>query len=312
MEQDEGRSDFVSIVDADDVSMDRVDSAIPDNDRDTKLLEFLSMAEGVDVDVATSLLESTNWDLHQALSHIFDLGRAAPAAPADVAARSDISGVIGDHRFDSSCDRMDAGFPEHVGDPSMRSLVPGENISPAMRDAQIHPSGAELGEDADMQEAIRIARREEDREIMQRQEEEYLESLRMDQLKSSQETSRDNASSSAASDSERQAAERDRKRQMERAEDLERKRSRLPAEPLDTDENRIAVMIRLPNGKRLQRNFSKNDLISTIYDFVEINVDRGGFDLRSAHPKKLYTERGISLAEASLCHQTTLMLHHHD
>eukprot|EP00397_Hematodinium_sp_SG-2012_P026179 GEMP01027406.1.p1 GENE.GEMP01027406.1~~GEMP01027406.1.p1 ORF type:complete len:339 (+),score=72.53 GEMP01027406.1:111-1127(+) len=335
--------DKVISVDGDDnVSMDRRETANVDRERDAKLTEFITMAEGVDVEVAISLLESTNWDLHQALGHIFDLdGRTYGVGPADadvapemLTPRSDVSmmgGVLGGRRGGIIGDRMTPRDVIPRMEPQGSDLGGNDlgnestdDVSRAVMNYQEqmrHHAGCEIviDDDADMREAIRVAQMAEDRELLQRQEEEYQESLLMDQRKAAQSVSCSAGSQTpAGSDediSDRQLAEQDRKRQMEeRAVDLERKRTRLPAEPLDTDADRIAVLIRLPNGKRLQRNFSKNDQVSTIYDFVDINVgaDQGSFDLVSVHPKKCFKDRELTLAEADLCHQTALMLQNHN
>lgn len=71
---------------------------------------------------------------------------------------------------------------------------------------------------------------------------------------------------------EREESERLEKEAQERQlnETLETKKMRLPKEPQEDQDGCFVLVIRMPNGSRLKRRFSKKDSIQSAFDFVDV------------------------------------------
>lgn len=71
---------------------------------------------------------------------------------------------------------------------------------------------------------------------------------------------------------EREESERLEKEAQERQlnETLETKKLRLPEEPQEDQDGCFVLVIRMPNGSRLKRRFSKRDSIQSAFDFVDV------------------------------------------
>lgn len=71
---------------------------------------------------------------------------------------------------------------------------------------------------------------------------------------------------------EREESERLEKEAQERQlnETLETKKMRLPEEPQEDQDGCFVLVIRMPNGSRLKRRFSKKDSIQSAFDFVDV------------------------------------------
>lgn len=71
---------------------------------------------------------------------------------------------------------------------------------------------------------------------------------------------------------EREESERLAKEAQERQlhETLETKKMRLPEEPQEDQEGCFVLVIRMPNGSRLKRRFSKKDRVQSAFDFVDV------------------------------------------
>jgi len=112
------------------------------------------------------------------------------------------------------------------------------------------------------------------------QDEEYRDSLRIDQA-------RQNAEGLA----------------MER-------RSRMLQEPPLDDPDRVPLMIRLPNGKRVRRAFKRVDSVSVIFDFIEdsSSLVRGGYRLLATHPRQVYADGSANLADAGIQSHSSLVI----
>lgn len=95
------------------------------------------------------------------------------------------------------------------------------------------------------------------------------------------------------------AAREEAQRSIQLAERREQKRKRVPdAPPKEVKEGVRELMIRLPNGRRLQRRFFATDKVGSVYDFVETEVEglgEGAFELVQAFPKKSFVDRSLSL-----------------
>ncbi|WPT10792.1 Plant UBX domain-containing protein 13 [Picochlorum sp. SENEW3] len=94
---------------------------------------------------------------------------------------------------------------------------------------------------------------------------------------------------------EREESERLEKEAQERQlnETLETKKMRLPEEPQENQDGCFVLVIRMPNGSRLKRRFSKKDSIQSAFDFVDVeggatDVLPGTYNLVSQFPRKVY------------------------
>ncbi|CAG2171586.1 unnamed protein product [Oppiella nova] len=67
--------------------------------------------------------------------------------------------------------------------------------------------------------------------------------------------------------------EKERQRQRRKERTRERLIREIPTEPQLIDTNATHVVIRLPNGRRLERRFLKTESMRSLYDFVFCNND---------------------------------------
>jgi hypothetical protein len=88
--------------------------------------------------------------------------------------------------------------------------------------------------------------------------------------------------------------------------DVSSKRVRLGSEPSKED---ILIAVRFPSGRRVSRNFSRLDPVSSLYDFVETEESVGhGFALVEASRRAVLRDLGTSLESAGLRTRTTLQV----
>jgi len=63
-------------------------------------------------------------------------------------------------------------------------------------------------------------------------------------------------------------------------------------------------VLRLPNGKRLERRFLGEEKVQVLFDFIDSTSEETGFELGSYSlaipPKRILTDRSITLKEAGL------------
>ena len=110
---------------------------------------------------------------------------------------------------------------------------------------------------------------------------------------------------------EREESQRQKERIM--LEELEEKKRRLPAEPASDDPMGIVLAIRMPDGTRLKRRFSKADTLRSVFDYVDVECGPGlahtAYRLVTNFPRKVFESRaqqqqaslgelGFSLLEA--------------
>lgn len=101
---------------------------------------------------------------------------------------------------------------------------------------------------------------------------------------------------------------------------LEHKESKLPLEPSDSEADSIVIMIRFPDGDRCSRRFRRFDGISSVFDFVDVHVNRasgvseksqtvgsslwwklGGYNLVTQFPRRVIQEDSeLTLQDAGL------------
>ena len=71
------------------------------------------------------------------------------------------------------------------------------------------------------------------------------------------------------------------------------KRSQLPVEPSDSDPNTARIAFRLPDGSKIQRNFSKFDPVATLYLFIDtLETDLPPYELATSFPSHSLSDRG--------------------
>jgi len=71
-----------------------------------------------------------------------------------------------------------------------------------------------------------------------------------------------------------------------------------------------ALIIRLPNGSKLQRRFYSHDTLSVVFDFIEsmgYNMEEQ-YELVSHFPKRTFDAPTLTLAEAGLFTGTRLIV----
>jgi len=94
-------------------------------------------------------------------------------------------------------------------------------------------------------------------------------------------------------------------------------RNRVPVEPdpnsNDSNTNRVSqLVIRLPDGSRVQRRFRVTDKIQAIYDFVDcqdqMEIDQSRYNLIANFPRRVFQDRLVSLEEAGLYPQASLFV----
>lgn len=106
----------------------------------------------------------------------------------------------------------------------------------------------------------------------------------------------------------------EKRREEEKVALREMKRKRVPAPPEDgTREKVTELVIRLPDGKRLQRKFFATDNVGNVYDFIECEVEQLDgvvFDLMTPYPKRSYSDRSTLLSE--LAPKAALVVHRHE
>ncbi|XP_046860093.1 FAS-associated factor 2-like [Xenia sp. Carnegie-2017] len=140
----------------------------------------------------------------------------------------------------------------------------------------------------------------------------YLESLRADEEKDRQK--------SLLAETKRLEEERKKDKQesiQNKIMEITRKRaelsSSLPPEPDSNDSNAICIVVRLPNGERMDRRFLKMDRLQTLYHYVFCNDQcPHDFKLVSNFPRKvleLGDNKDITLNDVGLTTSATLYVH---
>mmetsp|Transcript_56495 Transcript_56495/g.121280 ORF Transcript_56495/g.121280 Transcript_56495/m.121280 type:complete len:407 (-) Transcript_56495:260-1480(-) len=151
---------------------------------------------------------------------------------------------------------------------------------------------------------------EERRDLVQDQDAEYQESLLMDQMR--EQARREEEATLAEV---RAAEERERR---ERNEAFEAKKRRVEEqEPGNDDPTRLRLVVRLPSGKRIMRNFRNTDAASLVYDWVEVTCPDEDFcstrySLVSQVPggqRQELSEKTQTLKDHGVEHQSMFFVH---
>mmetsp|Transcript_29748 Transcript_29748/g.64365 ORF Transcript_29748/g.64365 Transcript_29748/m.64365 type:complete len:304 (-) Transcript_29748:79-990(-) len=291
------------------------DMEISDDQKNDILLQFLSMSEDqVDPGVAQNLLESLNWNLQLAAELSFGGGGATRPTTAEIPP---------DIPTDMSMDDFDMHHPGQGHGHGQGPLVPHDLhpglIDPEDGDLQFALAGRDVSEEDLLQQALQASQQEADQRqrqsLRQEQEAELQESILMDQMREQQRREEERQQAAAQEASEAARAEEERLKAEEearKAAELEAKKNALPAEPDASEPGRLALMIRMPGGQRLQRAFRKTESVGVIYDYVDLTAhdSLGGqkYRLVSTLPRKVFEAREETLEAAGIQNQFVLMV----
>jgi len=146
-----------------------------------------------------------------------------------------------------------------------------------------------------------------DRQIREEQDRAFLESLAEDQEKE-----RKKREEERRLQEEKEAAEREQQlivqKKQEREERIASLARSLPPEPLDKA-NATKLVIRLPNGTRLQRSFDIHNKVQVVYDYIiSNNIEIEDFVIATNYPRKVFSDANITLQEAGLVPQASLFI----
>jgi len=175
-------------------------------------------------------------------------------------------------------------------------------------------SGMIQDEEGMMEQALRASQMEEEARqrssLREQQEAELQESVLMDQMRE-QEDKRRRVEEEQLRVME---AERVAEQETKRAQDLDAKRKRVPAEPPSDEPGRVDLRIRAPDGRNVRRAFRSTDLLDQVYAYIEVEGLLGedaanqSFRLISNMPRTLYEDREQSLSAAGLKGQFSLLI----
>uniref|UniRef100_A0A7S4UF83 UBX domain-containing protein n=1 Tax=Alexandrium monilatum TaxID=311494 RepID=A0A7S4UF83_9DINO len=183
-----------------------------------------------------------------------------------------------------------------------------ELVAAAVRKTQMEEENRErrrliAEQEAEYEESLRIDReREAEKALRQKEEEERRQREAAEEEAKKREAEKLEA--------EAEEAERVRKARVEAA--LEEARKHLTPEPEAGVPGRIQVLVRTPQGARLQRAFLGSDSVGLIYHYV--NAEGGealaGADYRlvSSMPRAVYEDREATLEAAGLKGQCALLV----
>ncbi|XP_068707194.1 FAS-associated factor 2-like [Montipora foliosa] len=125
-------------------------------------------------------------------------------------------------------------------------------------------------------------------QLRDEQDEAYLESVRADQEKERKKREEEDRKR-LEEETKRKKEEAKRNREQSIAQDRVDRKCRLPDEPDSSNADAIRVLIKLSNGKRLERRFLKSNPLHALYDFVFCDEESPAeFVLVSNFPRKIY------------------------
>jgi len=182
-------------------------------------------------------------------------------------------------------------------------------------------TGAACVVEHDLQEIVRVkeeqAQQNAERQAeIAMQNEEYHESLLMDQHRQIQRKEAEEAEREQADDLKRKQAEEAQANREAQAE-FESKRSRVDQpEPDKAHPDRCQIVIRTPSGKRLNRTFLGSDMVSFIYDWIDVacaeeDFVKGSYNIVArlpGKPNKELCKSQQSLKDEGVEHQSVFMI----
>lgn len=224
-----------------------------------------------------------------------DRGRASTAPPIDVV-------EIDDDEEDAYVDIPANGTSE---DAQLAAAI-AASIEDAESDRANSTDAGELQREASRLLSATDPALSQSRSLRAEQDSAFQEALMLDRAKEESERA------------EQRRIEKQRQEEIQREQEQaalrEMKRKRVPPPPEDGTEEKVTeLVIRLPDGSRLQRKFFARDNIGNVYDFIECEVEQLNgveFDLMTPYPKRTYTDRTIMLEE--LAPKAALVLHRHE
>lgn len=138
--------------------------------------------------------------------------------------------------------------------------------------------------------AARVDRQErtQTQQLRDEQDEAYYESVRADQEKERKKREEEDKKR-LEEETRRQKEEAKRTRAQSIAQERVDRKSRIPEEPDKSNPDSLRVLIKLSNGKRLERRFLKSHSLQSLYDFVFCDEESPAeFVLVSNFPRKVY------------------------
>ena len=139
--------------------------------------------------------------------------------------------------------------------------------------------------------------------LRQEQDAAYQESLIADQEKEKRQRE-----ASEAEEKER-LLEKERRKAYEKW--IENKSQSLPKEPDADQEEAVHLMVKLPEGGRLNRRFRRSDSLSLVFDWVDVSLHEKGIDIKpenynlvSQFPRRVFGKcREETLENSNLAHR---------
>merc|ERR1712232_944615 len=103
----------------------------------------------------------------------------------------------------------------------------------------------------------------------------------------------------------REEAAREERKREDRAQNLAQKRARIATEPAEGAADRRLLMFRLPGGVTKKRAFLGSTLVRELYDYIDVEAAEQEwaakpYTLITTMPKKSFSERDVSLAQAGI------------
>lgn len=170
--------------------------------------------------------------------------------------------------------------------------------------------------------------REQDRTLVERQDKEFQESLQRDREREQMKMEEENRKRLEEEAERRfqmefaekrkreflELEERGKREEMERIERERRQEEQakqalkiLPAEPEKSSQT-TELAIRLTDGSRIRRRFLVTDPLEYVFMLVATKEDIGNKVLATHYPKKIYSEKGMTLLEAGLVPQAAVFV----
>jgi len=170
--------------------------------------------------------------------------------------------------------------------------------------------------------------REQDRTLVERQDKEFQESLQRDREREQRKIDEENrkrleeetlrrVEMELAEKRKREFIELEERGKREEMERIERERRQeeqakqalkiLPIEPEKSNQT-TELAIRLTDGSRIRRRFLVTDPLEYVFILVATKEDIGNKVLATHYPKKIYSEKGMTLQEAGLVPQAAVFV----
>lgn len=143
--------------------------------------------------------------------------------------------------------------------------------------------------------------------LREQQDDEYQAALQADREKTERLRLEEAAAREAAVAEEKHQREEARRKLREEEESeriLAAKQASLPSEPSSDDENAVTLLVRMPDGSRYGRRFSKSDKLQYLFDYIDIGraVKPGTYRLVRPYPRRTFSieESASTLSELGL------------